>query len=126
MDEQVPLPKSVQEVAEVIGREKALKLAGKANGCLYVPYPKRITESHFIAQVIGLESAKMLAEEFPGFILHLATCRFLYTAWRDRSIHRMRSSGESVGNIAELFKITPRHVRNILNKPMYVETSPEG
>ncbi|UYM14273.1 hypothetical protein [Endozoicomonas euniceicola] len=125
MDEQAPLPKSVQEVADVIGREKALKLAGRANGCVYVPHPQKITEAHFLSQVIGLEAALALSNEFRGIIIHLATCRFLYTAWRDRSIHRMRQNGMYIADIASLFGITPRHINNILNKPIKLENSPE-
>ncbi|WP_163370949.1 hypothetical protein [Endozoicomonas acroporae] len=109
------LPQSVQEIADVVGRENALKLAGRANGCLYVPQPRHMEESHWIAQLIGHEPAVALSEEFSGFILKPATCRFVYTNWRNQSIYEFHRQGLSNAAIAEKFCITERHIRNIIS-----------
>lgn len=116
MNSEAQLPESVQEIADVIGRDKALILAGMANGCMYVPQPRRMTTEHWIAQTIGHEAAVELSTEFPGFILKLATCRFVYTHWRNQRIWELHQNGVSNGDIAELFSITERHIRNIINR----------
>ena len=112
---EMKLPGSVQEIADVVGRENALKLAGRANGCLYVPQPRHMKASHWIAKMIGIDDALALAEEFPGFILKPATCRFVYTNWRNQSIYEFHKQGLSNAAIADLFSITERHIRNIIN-----------
>ena len=109
------LPDSVQEIADVVGHENALKIAGRANGCLYVPQPRHMKATHWIAQLIGLEAAVALSEEFPGFILKPATCRFVYINYRNQSIYEFHQQGWSNAAIAELFSITERHIRNIIN-----------
>lgn len=109
-------PDSVQEIINVIGRNKALILAGMANGCLYVPQPRRMTPDHWIAQTIGHEAAMELSKEFPGFILKFSTCRYLYRDFRNRTFWRLSDEGWSKSEIAVFFRITERHVGNILKQ----------
>ncbi|HDR9259609.1 TPA: hypothetical protein QDB21_005631 [Burkholderia vietnamiensis] len=79
------LPKSVQEIADVIGREKALHLirslptyvAGKpGKRCtrvmLYVP--QRLRMDHPLVQILGFEDAAKMVDNFGGECLQPANC----------------------------------------------------
>jgi hypothetical protein len=80
-----PLPASVQEIADVIGREQALHLVanlprrsdnrpGKAckRPMLYVP--QRITMDHKLVAILGFEDAAKMVNAFGGENLYPATC----------------------------------------------------
>lgn len=79
------LPKSVQEIADVIGRERALHLIANLPRCyagtpgkkstrpmLYVP--QRITMDHLLVQILGFEDAKKMVDVFGGECLCPASC----------------------------------------------------
>jgi hypothetical protein len=79
------LPKSVQEIADVIGREKALHLirslptyvAGKpGKKCtrvmLYVP--QRLRMDHPLVLILGFEDAAKMVDVFGGECLQPANC----------------------------------------------------
>lgn len=120
-----PLPRSVQEIADCIGREKALELVGKLprlrppsctkneqRVCLYVP--EQLTDNHRLIELIGKPAAQKLVDRFPGEILHLATCRGLINAHRDRAVVRMRRDGWSLATISWSFGLSQRQITNIL------------
>ncbi|WP_296652839.1 hypothetical protein [Paraburkholderia sp.] len=79
------LPKSVQEIADVIGAEKALYLVRNLPTCysgnpgkkahrpmLYVP--KRITHDHLLVHLLGFEDAAKMVHHFGGECLQPAGC----------------------------------------------------
>jgi hypothetical protein len=79
------LPASVQEIADVIGREQALRLIaslpsyrdnrpGKAHKRLMLYVPQRITMDHLLVQVLGFEDAAKMVNHFGGECLHPANC----------------------------------------------------
>lgn len=116
-----PLPESVEEIAEVIGRDKALMLigqlpqAGKRSWrvCLYVP--KRLPLDHPLVDLLGYHDAKKLAWAFSGMILQPSNCRGIYRAYRDREIKRMSKEGIIVADIAKAVDLSTYRVREILN-----------
>jgi hypothetical protein len=120
IEAQVRLPASVQEIAEVIGRDKALYLIGQLPQCgkrswrvvLYVP--KRIDASHQLVRWLGWKDANRLVAEFGGEILQPSNCKHLHLALRNRVIVQMASEGLAPAVIAEAMQITSRQVRNIL------------
>lgn len=119
------LPQSVREIAEVIGRHEALFLIGKLPTCvsgadgkkaskviLYVP--AKLKPKHRLAGIIGQEKAAALVQAFGGEILYPANCEDIYRRFRDASIRRMATAdGMSPVEIAELFGMSVRQVRNI-------------
>lgn len=88
---ELQLPASVQEVADVIGRDAALRLVQalpvgewkdpRSNGhmCrrieLYVPQASRLKPDHALIKAIGVDDAVKLCLVFGGTTMRLATCK---------------------------------------------------
>lgn len=121
------LPLSVQEIADVIGRDRALYLVGQlprtyppstksARGgaervILYVP--KSLRPDHPLVVILGWRDASRLVAAFGGEVMQPANCRDIYRRFRDRSILEMLLAGEDAAAIAELMGVSDRHVKNI-------------
>lgn len=110
----------------MLGTQRALFLIGQLPTCvskksthviLYVPTQARLTPNHRLVQILGWRDAVKLCQAFGGEILQPANCAQLYRAFRDRSIHRLvTAEGMKLAEVAELFDMTERHVRNILRE----------
>lgn len=126
---QMRLPASVQEIAEVIGTERALYLVSQLPRCcfkdrrwpgaesphviLYVP--KAIKPDHLLVRILGWTDASRMVKAFGGEILQPATCAGLYRQFRDQAIVRLvAEEGASAAMAAEWFDVSERHVRNLL------------
>lgn len=127
------LPASVQEIAEVIGRERALFLIGKLPRCyttdkrkretnkggqserviLYVP--KQLKPDHCLVSILGWRDASRLVDAFGGELLAPANCGEILRVWRNASIADACRNGLPVAMAAEWFGVTARHVRNVLS-----------
>ena len=118
------LPASVQEIADVIGRETALYLIGQLPTCyagtsgkqstrviLYVP--KRLKPNHQLVEILGWERASRLVEGFGGEILQPANCQEVYRRFRDTEAKRFVDGGLSAAQLAEIMAVSERHIRNI-------------
>lgn len=122
----LPLPQSVAEIAEVIGREKALYLIGQLprsssrswRVVLYVP--KRLPVDHELVRLIGWHDAERMRKHFGGEILQPSNCNFVYRRARNKFARRMYSDGTPITQIADMLDLTPRQIRNLL-----AETPPE-
>lgn len=127
------LPKSVQEIADVIGADDALFLVGQLPRCvikdkrypnaktthviLYVPTAGRLSPDHQLVRLLGWRQAVKLCHHFGGEILHPANCADVYRKFRDRSIIRMvRADGMEPAEVAELMEVSRRHVSNLLRE----------
>lgn len=123
------LPASAQEIADVIGRERALYLIGQLprsyqtrkaskstswHVILYVP--KTLKPDHQLVQLLGWHDAQRLVDAFGGEILNPASCQDIYRAFRDRSIIDMASKGMKAKDVAELMGCSDRHVRNLMRE----------
>lgn len=124
----IPLPPSAQEIADVIGRERALLLigqlpqAGRRKWRVVLYIPKRIDPDHNLVRLIGWEDAMRLVRHFGGEILQPSNCRFLPRAFRDAEIIRLWRAGEKLPLIADKFDLSYRQVRNII---VAAEMTPE-
>lgn len=118
------LPASVQEIADVIGRETALYLIGQLPTCyagtdgkrstrviLYVP--KRLSPRHRLVEILGWERAQKLVEGFGGEILQPANCQEVYRRFRDTEAKRLVATGMAARQLAEVLAVSERHIRNI-------------
>jgi hypothetical protein len=121
------LPPSVQEIAGVIGVEKALELIGKLPRCipksgtgqgvrvmLYVP--RTLRADHPLVHMIGWHAASALVEAFGGEVMKPGSCRDLYRTFRDRSIVELAADGMPLDHIAEVMGVGLRTVRNLVWK----------
>jgi hypothetical protein len=122
------LPRSVQEIAEVIGVERALFLIGQLPKCraglpgkesirpiMYVP--KSVKPNDRLVQILGWNDAQKIVRAFGGEILQPANCSEIYRRFRDATIVRMvRQDGADPSAVAELMGVTSRHVRNVLKE----------
>lgn len=124
------LPRSVQQIADVIGRDAALTLVrklpraytkGHPSGQPILYVPKSMPPDHALVRLIGYPAAEKLAAAFGGEILYPAACIELDRAARNREIERLFRAGSSEVEIARLFGLTVRHVQNIRR-----EIAPEG
>lgn len=128
------LPRTVQEIADVIGRERALYLVGQLPRChpasrraeavvVYVPTLKRLKPDHMLVKILGWNDAAKICHAFGGEVLQPGNCRDLYRKFRDESVLRMRLQGVPVSVIADWMGITQQHVRGLLTKNLQVETA---
>ncbi|MDN7699462.1 hypothetical protein R0290_10055 [Burkholderia semiarida] len=127
------LPASVQEIADVIGRERALYLIGQlpryvggvsgkqsSRVILYVPTPQRLRDDHDLVRILGRADAEALCREFGGLNLNPPNCSEIYRRYRDQQMARMVGemvgeglpNGYAVAQVASLFDVSGRTVRN--------------
>ena len=128
----------MHEIAEVIGRDRALYLIGRLpktyppstrtkNGAterviLYVP--KSLRPDHSLVQILGWHDAMKLVRVFGGEILQPANCREVYRRFRDRSIRAFLIAGYPPNYIAEMMGVSDRHVKNLLREIPQEERTP--
>lgn len=118
------LPRSVQEIALVIGRADAMRLIGQlptfvagiegkqsARKALYVP--KRLPPRHRLVRILGAEKALKLVEAFGGRTLQPANCRYVFTRYRDEAILRMLREGASVPVVLSVMRVSRRYVDDL-------------
>lgn len=124
------LPATVQEIADVIGRERALFLIGQLPVCqvqdkrykaatsrrviLYVPKVLRL--DHPLVTILGFKDAERLVHAFGGEILCPPLMRdAVYRPFRDQAIARIHGQGVPIGVLADWFSMTERRVRQVLD-----------
>lgn len=126
------LPASVQEIADVIGRDKALLLIGKlpkaysrdkrwpgaqkSTLVMYVPTVKRLGLDHFLVKTLGYIDAVKMCEAFGGEIMYPASCANIHRAFRDQSILSMVRAGMRTATVAAIIGVSDRHVRNLVKE----------
>lgn len=124
------LPESVQEIAEVIGEDRALYLVRKLPQCgkrswrrvLYVP--KSLNANHPLVEILGWPDARKMVRHFGGEILQPANCNGLARADKCRRVHRLRNQGLSPKEIAKAESMTLRNVYYILKEKPPEDTQP--
>jgi len=119
------LPKSAQEIADVIGVERTLYLIGQLPKVKCGPHegklswrvvlyiPKRLPLDHQLVRILGWADAYKLSRHFPGEILSPATCDSVYRHYRDQNIRRLLGEGLGIALVADWFGMSERQVRNI-------------
>jgi hypothetical protein len=130
------LPRSVREIAEVIGVETTMRLINQLPTCatpsnrhhaipiLYVP--KRLSPDHRLVQILGWHDANRLVQHFGGEILAPANCADVYKAIRNRYIRELLALGYKPDLVADLIGMTVRNVRNIAGKVQEADNLTEG
>jgi hypothetical protein len=120
-DVPAPLPPSAQEIADVIGRDRALFLIGQlpvsgARSWRRVVYiPKRMPLDHPLVALMGWHDAEKLRRTFGGEILQPSNCNCVARAWRNRVICSMAADGDDVVAIADAVSSTVWVVRKVIS-----------
>jgi hypothetical protein len=108
------IPQSIQEIADVIGLERAFYLVGrlprrKGNRVmLYVP--KKLKANHRLVGILGLEDARKMVQAFGGENLYPANCAYLVWDARKSEARRLRESNFSVRMISVTLGVSERKV----------------
>lgn len=103
------LPFVVQDIANLIGLEDALKLIDRYKGTpMYVPM--QVKTDGVILKLIGLNNTIKLIKQFGGETLDMPKCSAAIRTIRNNIII---NSSLSVCEIAKKFDLTPRQIRNI-------------
>lgn len=111
-DEYSGWPETLREVAEVIGREPALKLASECGGIdIYVPSEPE-TPRHIWYVSVGAEAFAKLARVFGGQRVQLP--RGVYVDAARPRILELAAKGMTKRRIALTLKVTERYVRMVL------------
>ena len=122
------LPKSVQQIADVIGRDKALRLVRQLPRCgsrprrrnLYIPSAENLRDDHKLVALIGKEDALALAEALGGQAIQPALCRYMERAMANRRILALRDLGQTVPEIAREMAMSEKWVGYIVEaREMY-------
>lgn len=119
------LPRSVREIAQVIGRDAALRLIGQLPTCmggapgkrssrvmLYVP--KKLAPDHRLVRILGAEKAMALVRAFGGEVLQPANCRRIFARYRDEAIVKMLRAGAGLPMVLSIMRVSRRHVVNLV------------
>ena len=117
-----PLPESVAVVADVIGRDEALRLVGALPtfpskpwlAWVSVPKPSRLRPNHTLVEILGWQGAVLMCRAFGGELLQLARCRGLERAARNRRIWELRAQGLSSREIGDLIDVSGEVVKKVL------------
>ena len=136
----IRLPETLRDIAEVIGREAAVRLAegmrpiteegkpastGSRPRRLMIYVPRRLTPDHPLVGLLGWTIALKLQRSHTNLIIEIPLCADLMRAYRDHCIAEMARGGGDVGAVASWFQLHERSVRDILAKEG-VEIAPEG
>ncbi|MBF0270880.1 MAG: hypothetical protein HQL98_02230 [Magnetococcales bacterium] len=108
------LPGSLEEIAEVIGREGALQLVNACGGTrIFVPRKLRV--QHKLVTMLGFEQARRLSHHFGGETLTVVRAAELLRRTRNREIVRRYDAGTGVRQLARDNALTERQIYAILS-----------
>lgn len=117
MSSEIPLPPTAQVIADVIGRKDTLALAMSClYRCLYVP-KGRLASDSYLVRTIGEDKAKAMQQEFSGMLLPLATCHHIAVFERQQRIRMAVEEGKTHAQVAVMFGVTPKWVKQLCARP---------
>lgn len=117
-------PDSVQQVADIIGAEAALKLvrqwprtnaSSTTKGRVVLYVPTTLPTGHTLVDILGEDVAQKFVRHFGGELLFLAACASIRTRETHRTILAAMNAGASPIMAARVFGISPQHARRIRN-----------
>lgn len=129
------LPRSVREIAEVIGAEPAMRLINQLPTCLHgrdghksarpiLYVPKRLKPDHRLVEILGWHDALKLVNHFGGEILYPASCREVERGILRSYAIRLLAIGYRPEMVADKLGVTVRTVRNMVNAENTAEEKP--
>ena len=121
----VPLPETVEEIAEVIGREKAVRLVegtrqrGARRWRRHLYIPSDMPEDHRIVSLIGWDAAQALSFSHANSVLELPSCHSLRKAYLSDVVAKMAGQGADQAEIASELGIERKTVASLLDLADY-------
>jgi Homeodomain-like domain len=106
------LPKSLLELADILGIRIALKLVSEFGGC-DVKFPKTLPANHVLIEVLGEEDALAVCGYMDGGTAYIPHAR---TGSTRREILNLEKRGLNRPDIARQLGLSSRHVRRLANK----------
>ena len=121
----VPLPESVAEIVEVIGRGNAVRLVEgtRATGTrkwrrhLYVP--GEMHDEHRITKIVGQEAAVQLSHSHANCIIELPSCFALRKAYMADHALRLADGGAVLSEIAREMGVEQKTAKGLLADASY-------
>lgn len=108
------IPASLQEIAEVVGDDNAMKMV-QAYGGTRVFVPQSVGAQHKLSTLLGFEQAKKLSRTFGGEPLTIARCTMLLKHRRNEEIRKKYDEGASVHELVREYGLTERRIYSILS-----------
>lgn len=108
------LPGSLAEIAEIIGREGALRLVDTCGGTR-IFIPRKLRVQHKLVTLLGFEQAQRLSLHYGGETLTVVRAAELLRRRRNREIVRRYDAGEGVRQLARENALTERQIYSILS-----------
>lgn len=112
-----PLPAMLLELAEIVGRENAMKVASAAGGTrVYIPLPSRLNNDHRLVACVGRHNAEKIATHFAtrgGIHINIPRMGGAYSELRRtvaRRVQDLDDEGKSSREIALIVGISQRSV----------------
>ncbi|WP_420023751.1 hypothetical protein ACN9JG_06225 [Cereibacter azotoformans] len=113
----LPLPETLQDVAEVIGREGALRLSeglpqcGSRSWRRMVYVPQKMKPDHPLVRLLGRERAEELRQSHTNMILEVPVCVEIRAAYREHIIARLKAAEMPDQQIAQMVGVDVSTVR---------------
>ena len=136
------LPKSVQQIADVIGVSQTMKLIGLLPVCkvrdkryskaisnrIVLIVPANLKADDKLVKMIGWDDAYKLSRHFGGEFLYPATCAEIYRDFLKDTAARMHSEGMKPAEVAEAMQIPYRTISRWLSNaiPQHADTCQAG
>ena len=109
-------PESMTEMVESLGLSTVMQIV-KEHGGTRLFIPKNMNAQHRLANLLGIEQARLLSSHFGGESLNIPRMAGAKRANRNQEIIRRYDAGDSVRVLAREFELTDRQIYNILGKP---------
>lgn len=116
----MPLPETLEDIAEVIGREHALRLAeglpttGNRPWRKMVYVPQNMKPDHPIVRLLGAEKAAALQRSHTNMILEVPVCADILRAYRAHVIRALSGEGMPDREVAAQAGVDIATVRDVL------------
>lgn len=116
---QEQLPVSMLRLIDVVGLPAVIALVREYGGTgVFIPLPENIHGTHRVAELIGLDNMRRLAELHGREYLEIPLCKQAMRAARNADIAAKARNGWSQAEIARHYGLTLRAVSMIINSPI--------
>lgn len=110
------LPAGLQELREMIGITNTLNLV-KHYGGLHLKVPSHFNDGHQLVGIIGAAATVELVRQYAGTTVYIAKADTMLRVIRNIEISHRFEGGESASKLARIYKMSERHIWNILKRP---------
>ena len=117
----MPLPSTLQDIADTIGREAALRLSegllrqrtGARAWRRQIYIPQRLADDHPTVLILGRALAEELQETHVNCILEIPRCADIQAAYREHVARIMLAAGETPDEVVESGVCTRQAARSL-------------